>query len=98
VHQISPENIPESPLETPVNLLVFRNADDDVKFVELNQMTAALIEDLQDVQLSARQALIGIASVMEFDNVDAIVDFGLDVLNDLKSQGAILGVLNANPA
>ena len=97
VHQISSENIPEFPLETPVNLLVFRNADDDVKFVELNPMTAALIEDLQDGQLSARQALIGIASVMAFDDVDAIVDFGFELLRDLKSQGAILGVLNTNP-
>jgi len=97
VHQISPENIPASPLETPVSLLVFRDADDEVKFVELNQMTAALIEDLQDGQLSARQALIGIASAMAFDDVDAIVDFGFELLRDLKSQGAILGVLNTNP-
>ena len=96
VHQISPENIPVSPLETPLNLLVFRDAEDDVKFVELNQMTAALIEDLQVGELTARQALIGIASVMEFDDVDAIVDFGLEVLQDLKSQGAILGALNTN--
>jgi len=97
VHQISPENIPASPLETPVSMLVFRDADDEVKFVELNQMTAALIEDLQDGQLSARQALIGIASAMAFDDVDAIVDFGFELLRDLKSQGAILGVLNTNP-
>ena len=97
VHQISPENIPASPLETPVSMLVFRDADDEVKFVELNQMTAALIDDLQDGQLSARQALIGIASAMAFDDVDAIVDFGFELLRDLKSQGAILGVLNTNP-
>jgi len=96
VHQISPENIPASPLETPVSLLVFRDADDEVKFVELNQLTAALIEDLQDGQLSARQALIGITSAMAFDDVDAIVDFGFELLRDLKSQGAILGVLNTN--
>lgn len=93
VHQISPEMIPESPLALPVNLLVFRDAKDVVKFIELNQMTAALIADLQDAELTARQALIGIASVMEFDDLDAIVDFGLEVLEDLKSQGVILGTL-----
>ena len=93
VHQIAPEMIPQSPLESPVSLLVYRDADDVVKFIELNQMTAALIEDLQDGQLSARQALIGIASVMEFDDLDAVVDFGLEVLQDLKSQGVILGTL-----
>jgi uncharacterized protein len=97
VHQISPDNIPVSPLETPVNLLVFRDTEDAVKFIELNQMTAALIEDLQDGQLTARQSLIGIASVLEFEDADAIVDFGLEVLQDLKSQGAVLGVLNTNP-
>lgn len=93
VHQISPEIIPQFPLENPVSLLVYRDAEDVVKFIELNQMTAALIEDLQDGQLTPRQALIGIASVMEFDDLDAVVDFGLEVLQDLKSQGAILGTL-----
>ena len=98
VHQISPENIPVAPSETPVSLLVFRDVDDVVKFVELNQIASTLIADLQDAQLSPRQALIGIASVMEFDDMDAVVDFGLEVLQDLKSQGAILGVLSTKPA
>ena len=93
VHQISPETIPQAPLENPVQLLVYRDAEDKVKFIELNQMTAALIEDLQDGQLTPRQALIGIASVMEFDDLDAIVDFGAEVIQDLKSQGVILGVI-----
>lgn len=96
VHQISPENIPESPLEAPVNLLVFRDADDVVRFIEINQITATLIENLQESQLTARQALIGIASAMNFNDVSAMVDFGLGVLQDLKSQGAILGVRNPN--
>lgn len=90
VHQISPENIPEVPLESPVQLLVYRDIEDLVRFVEINHMTSVLIEDLQDGQLTPRQALIGIASGMEFD-LDAVVDFGLDVLQDLKSQGVILG-------
>jgi uncharacterized protein len=98
VHQISSESIPVSPLEIPLNLLVFRDAEDVVKFVELNQMTATLVKNLKDGQLTARQALIGIASVMEFDDVDAIVDFGFEVLQDLKSQGAILGILKTTPA
>jgi hypothetical protein len=98
VHQISPKNIPVAPSETPVSLLVFRDADEEVKFVELNQITSALIADLQDAQLTPRQALIGIASVMEFDDMDAVVDFGLEVLQDLKSQGAILGVFSTSAA
>lgn len=98
VHQVSPEAIPQFPLETPVHLLVFRDADDVVRFIEVNQMTAALIEDLQDAQLTARQALIGISSAMGFNDLDTMVSFGLEVLQDLKSQGVILGVLNTNLA
>lgn len=93
VHQISPDNIPQLPLDIPVNLLVFRDAEDVVRFVELNQMTSALIENLQDGKLTPRQAFIGIASVMEFDDLESVVDFGLQVLQDLKSQGVILGVI-----
>lgn len=97
VHQISPEAIPQFPLKTPVNLLVFRDADDVVRFIELNQMTANLIEDLQDGQLTVRQALIGLASAMKFGDLNAMLNFGLDVLQDLKSQGVILGALNTHP-
>jgi hypothetical protein len=35
--------------------------------------------------------------VLEFEDADAIVDFGLEVLQDLKSQGVVVGVLNTNP-
>lgn len=96
VHQISPENIPLSPLETPVNLLVYRDAMDQVKFVELNQITLKLLGVLKDRQLTARQALIDIASAMQFIDIDLLVNYGLEILRDLKSQGVILGVLNTN--
>lgn len=92
VHQISRQFMPQAPLAEPLSLLVYRDADDEVRFIELNAMTAALIEDVQDGQLTARQALIGIASVMALDDLDALIDFGLQVLVDLKAQGAILGV------
>ena len=91
VHQISPEFIPTLALETPIHFLVFRNEQDEVKFVELNSMTAALIADLQQGELTPRQALIGMASMLDFE-VQAFVSFGLGLLNDLKAQGAILGV------
>lgn len=91
VHQISQQCLPESPLEEAVHFLVFRNAVDKVEFVELNAMTATLIADLQQGGLTTREALIGMASSLEFD-VDAFVEFGLQILNDLKAQGVILGV------
>ena len=84
--------MPQAPLAEPLSLLVYRDAEDEVRFIELNAMTAALIEDVQEGQLTARQALIGIASVMALDDLDALIDFGLQVLADLKAQGAILGV------
>lgn len=92
VHQISPAFIPQTKLENPVQLLVYRDAQDIVRFVELNPMTASLIKGLQEGKLTPRQLFIEIASAMKLDKLDLILDFGSELLRDLKVQGAILGL------
>jgi hypothetical protein len=42
VQMISPKFKPKSKLETPVYLIVFRNQQDQVKFLEVNSTTAYL--------------------------------------------------------
>jgi hypothetical protein len=82
-------------------LLGFRDRLDEVRFLEVNPATARLIELLADQDLSGRQALMRLARELDAPDPQAIATFGIDVLNRLKDQGAILGIratVNANLA
>ena len=92
VHQISPAVIPQMQLESPVQLLVYRDVQDVIKFVELNPMTTSLLKDLLEGEFTPRKVLMDIASAMKVDSPDLILGFGLELLKDLKAQGAILGI------
>ncbi len=93
VQLISPRFKPNAPLAEPVHLLVFRDVVDDVQFIEINQVTARLLAILQAEAVTGRQALEKIADEMAHPDPQTIIQFGLSILDDLKAQGVILGVL-----
>lgn len=96
VHRISSRFKPKQPLAEPVHFLVFRDSGDEVRFIELNPVTARLLGLLQDGGpgggLTSRQALLQIAHELSHPEPEAIVRFGASILQDLKAQGALLGV------
>lgn len=91
VQLISPRFKPRKSLVEPVNLLVFRDSEDNVQFIELNAVTARLLGILQTEALTGRQALEKIAAEMAHPDPQTIIQFGHGVLEDLRTQGAILG-------
>ncbi|MFM9835141.1 MAG: DUF2063 domain-containing protein [Methylophilaceae bacterium] len=91
VHKISKKFKPTNPEKT--FLLVFRNLDLKVKFIELNPMTYILLNILLQNELTGKQALANLAEDMQHPNKDVIITFGLDVLQDLVNQQAIIGSL-----
>jgi uncharacterized protein len=91
VHMISPKFKPSQALDSPVHLLVFRNLEHEVKFVEINAMTAALFETLALNQYTGQAALIALAHQMGYADHTPILNFGAQLLEDLQAQGAILG-------
>ncbi|PKO26195.1 MAG: DUF2063 domain-containing protein [Betaproteobacteria bacterium HGW-Betaproteobacteria-8] len=93
VQAISPRFKPEQPLQQAVNLLVFRDADDQVRFIELNALTARLLNLLQAQHLTGSQALEQIAEEIRHPDTETMVEFGRAVLEDLRRQGVIIGVL-----
>jgi hypothetical protein len=98
VQLISPRFKPEQPLTQPVNLLVFRDAEDDVRFIELNPVTARLLGMLQVEPMTGRQALNKLAAEMAHPDPEAIIQFGLTILDNLKAEGVILGVASGYQA
>ena len=90
VQKISPRYKPKEKVNT--QLLVYRNIDFEVRFIELNTMTYRLIEILKQDKLNCEQALTMLAKEINQPQTESIIQFGLDILEDLRSQGVILGV------
>lgn len=89
VHKITPRKKPQHKAST--QLLVYRNADDAVKFMELNAVTYRLISLLLNEAMTGRQALILLAKELQHPQPESIIEFGLSILEDLRSQGVIIG-------
>ncbi|MES2546937.1 MAG: putative DNA-binding domain-containing protein [Pseudomonadota bacterium] len=89
VHQLSARFKPRQPEST--SLLVFRNADFQVKFIELSAVTYRLLKLIQQQDMTGEQALTQLATEIDHPDVAIIIQFGLGVLTDLATQQAIIG-------
>ena len=100
VHQIGPEHRPETPPEQPVWLLVYRNAEDRVAFMEINAVTARLLALMQEQPLSSGEQLLQtLGDEMGFQDRAALLSFGADLLQRLRDRELILGArLQPTPA
>lgn len=94
VHQIGPEFIPSEPLASPVFLLVYRNKADDVKFMEINAVTARLLTILQENELcKGEEAVTQLISELNHPNPDVVYQGGAQALEHLRQQEIILGTV-----
>ena len=93
VHRISAEYLPESPLEQPVNLAVYRRASDEVGFLELNPMTANLLHLLKDNSAadSGEELLRKLAADTNYADVDAFIRHGATALEEMRELGILTG-------
>ena len=92
VHLIGPEFTPLEPPAQPSYLVVYRDRSDDVGFLEMNPVTARLVELLSgDEPPSGEEALGRIAAEMGHPNPDVVTQGGLQILQDLKSRDVVLG-------
>lgn len=90
VHKISPRHKPQQTQST--QLLVYRNTNDDVKFIELNAMTFRLIALLQNKTMTGEQALTLLADELNYPQPETMIQFGLEILENLRKQEVIIGV------
>ncbi len=93
VHQISPANQPQKPAGQSTFLVVYRNRDDQVGFMEINAVTARLLELLQDDADTATggELLAKIAAEINHPKPQVVSDGGKDILADLHCKVIILG-------
>lgn len=91
VQKISPNYKPKA--KTNTHLLVYRNADFLVKFIELNPATFKLMTLLQQEKITCEQALTIVANELANTSLESVMQFGLSLFNDLKNQGIILAYI-----
>ncbi len=91
VHRIGPKFKPQTPPSEPTYLLVFRDQDFIVQFIELNPVSARLVALLQSDKLSTGQLLENVAQELNHPDPQIVLQGGLDILYKLRAAGAILG-------
>lgn len=98
VQRISPEFLPSEPAEQPVYLAVFRRADDKVRFLELNAVTAALLDAVENNQdgLTGEQLLRKLAVTIHFPDADALLGHGLEALEEMRQLDILTGARSAD--
>lgn len=94
VHKISPEFMPDTP--QPCFLLVYRDKDDEVQFMETNQMAARLLEIViinqhDDTKATGRQLLEQIASELQHPNPGTVIEGGLKIMKEWLARDILLG-------
>jgi uncharacterized protein len=92
VHTMGPDYLPEMAPDHPTYLIVYRNRNDEVKFMLLNPVTARLLDLLlQDETLNGRQAIERIISETGHSNPELVMQGGSVALSELQARGIILG-------
>lgn len=97
VQQISEDFIPDAPSDQPIYLLVYRDKEDEVHFMELNPITAHLIQLInEDNNLTTKEILENIAGQMQHIDSKIIMEGGYQIIEDLKARNVILGTNKTN--
>lgn len=81
VHLIEPDFQPTAPNDSPVFLLVYRNRDDSVTFLELNPVSARLI-DLLNEGLTGQLAAQQIAQELQHPAPEVVIDGARSLIED----------------
>ncbi len=90
VHEIGPENPPGNAAEQPCHLLAWRKRDHSIGFMQLNPLSAQLLERLRNNRAdSAYEILSGIADQRQDREATAILSGGCKILFDLYNKGIV---------
>lgn len=96
VHRISPEYLPSAGDTEPAFLALYRDRDDAVGFLELNAVTAALLDDIEnnDAQITGEALLRELATRINYPDADALVQHGAAALREMRELDILVGTRN----
>ena len=93
VHRISPDYIPAAPEAQPVYLAVYRQSNNKVGFLELNPVSASLLNAIEENEAgkSGEQLLRDIGNDINYPNIDAFVQHGAATLQEMRKLEILTG-------
>jgi len=93
VHRISKDFLPTEATEQPAYLAIYRGSDDKVRFLELNPVTAALLDAIENNQaaLCGEELLRELATKIHYPDVDALITHGADALLEMRQLEILTG-------
>lgn len=93
VHRIKKDYTPAEPAEQPVFIAVYRRGDDSVGFLELNPVTARLLEaiDNNDEQKTGEALLRALAAEINYTDTNALVQHGAAALEEMRQLEILTG-------
>ncbi|MBT8048151.1 MAG: putative DNA-binding domain-containing protein [Gammaproteobacteria bacterium] len=92
VHRIKPGYQPTEPPEEATHLLVYRNRDGAVKFMQLNDVSRLLLEFMQKNSGAAgRQLLLQVSEAIGHPDPAQVISAGKQLLEDWNRKDILLG-------
>lgn len=96
VHAIGPDN--PNPEPAPTSLVIYRDQDEQVHFLEINQVTQHLLLLIdQQPRASGRQLLEQIAAELQHPDTTTVLHHGAELLLDLRVRNVVLGSIPVEP-
>jgi uncharacterized protein len=92
VHRLSPAFRPTEPPAQPTYIVVYRDRSDIVGFLEINAVTARLLQLLeQQPGRSGREQLHAVAAELGHPRPEVVIEGGREMLEGLRRRDIILG-------
>ncbi|CAI8796469.1 HvfC family RiPP maturation protein [Methylocaldum szegediense] len=90
VHKIGPGHEPTDPSEQPTCLVVYRNREDTVKFLEISPVTYRLLQILEEEgSISAKDCMLRVAKELGYSDPEGLASHGAETLRALGKRGII---------
>ncbi|MCG8393316.1 MAG: putative DNA-binding domain-containing protein [Pseudomonadales bacterium] len=92
VHHICDTFQPDQPQEQPIWLLVYRDREDVVRFMEINAPTARLLQLIDEHPDETGKAVVArLAEELQFADVEKLEHFSRDILQQMRERDILIG-------
>ena len=93
VHRISTDYKPAEPSDEPIFITMYRRSDDKVAYLEMNPITAGLLNAVEDNEAgrNGEELLRDFAASINYLNVDAFISHGAAALEEMRQLEIITG-------
>ncbi len=92
VHTIGPDNQPDEAPAEVTHLVVYRDRQDNVHFLQINAVSQQLIESIkQNPQVSGLEIITAIAESINHPNPEVVIEGGKQMLYNLREKNVIIG-------